>query len=105
MWLWMHGAGCVTCHGIHGRGGVAIMVGAKVPADIRYAHLTEARHEQTVEAAHRPYTDALIKRALIEGVDPSGRDLEWAMPRWQLSDDDFHDLLAYLKTLPGGEDK
>lgn len=99
MWLWMHGGSCVACHGVHGRGGVPTMMGTKTPSDIRYARLTEEHNREHREAAHPPYTDVLIKRALIEGVDPSGRQLDWTMPRWQLSDEDFHDLLVYLKTL------
>ena len=99
LWLWMHGGGCVACHGIHGRGGVPVMMGTKIPSDIRYASLTEAHHDESGKAAHSPYTDALIKRALTDGMDPSGRELDWTMPRWQLSDEDFNDLLAYLRTL------
>lgn len=99
MWLWMHGGGCVACHGVHGRGGVPVMMGRKTPSDIRYAHLTEEPNQEHKEAVHLPYTDELIKRALTEGVDPSGRRLDSTMPRWQLSDKDFQDLLAYLKTL------
>lgn len=75
------------------------MMGTKTPSDIRYARLTEEHSQKHWDAGHPPYTDALIKRALIEGVDPSGRPLDWTMPQWQLSDEDFQDLLAYLKTL------
>jgi hypothetical protein len=75
------------------------MMGRKIPSDIRYARLAEAHHDEGDAPAHPGYTDTLIKRALSEGVDPSGRELDWTMPRWQLSDEDFNDLLAYLKTL------
>jgi hypothetical protein len=75
------------------------MMGTKTPPDIRYAYLAEEHNQEHKEAAHLPYTDALIKRALIEGLDPSGRPLDSTMPRWQVSDKDFQDLLAYLKTL------
>ena len=99
MWLWMQGGGCVTCHGVQGRGGVPVMMGTKTPSDISYARLTEEKHQEQGDAEHAPYTDALIKRALIEGVDPAGHPLDWTMPRWRLSDEDFEDLLAYLKSL------
>jgi hypothetical protein len=46
-----------------------------------------------------PYTDALIKRAITDGLDPGGEPLDWTMPRWQIGDTDFADLLAYLRTL------
>jgi len=75
------------------------MMGTKTPSDIRYAYLTEEHDQEHKEAVHPSYTDELIKRALIEGVDPAGRLLDRTMPRWQLSDKDFQDLLAYLKTL------
>ncbi len=44
-------------------------------------------------------TDATIKRAITQGVDPAGESLDWTMPRWQMSAQDLNDLLAYLKTL------
>jgi hypothetical protein len=36
---------------------------------------------------------------VIEGVDPEGDRLSWPMPRWNLSDVQWADLLSYLKTL------
>jgi len=48
---------------------------------------------------HPPYTDALIMRAITQGLDPAGEPLDWTMPRWQMSEADLTDLLAYLKTL------
>jgi hypothetical protein len=36
----------------------------------------------------------------VEGVDADGETLSTAMPRWQLSDQDWDDLLLFLKTLP-----
>lgn len=98
-WLRMHGGGCVACHGVDGRGGLPVMALPKAPPDIRYSRLTEAEHGEHGEAEHPPYTDALIRRAVAEGLDPAGRPLDWTMPRWQLSGEDFDDLLAYLKSL------
>ena len=45
------------------------------------------------------YTDATIRRAVTTGVDPQGSQLAWPMPRWQLTDQEWSGLLAYLKTL------
>jgi len=45
------------------------------------------------------YTDAAIRTAVTTGVDPSEAHLEAPMPQWQLSDQQWADLLAYLKTL------
>jgi len=48
---------------------------------------------------HPAYTDATIKRAVTQGLDPAGEPPDWTMPRWHLTDQDWTDLLAYLKTL------
>ncbi len=97
MWVSMGGAGCVACHGIQGRGGVPVMMGTAIPADIRYEALIKGEYEHGEKET--PYTDALVKRAITEGLDPEGKPLDWTMPRWQMGDTDFADLLAYLKTL------
>lgn len=45
------------------------------------------------------YTDALIRRAVTRGIDADGQELSPIMPRWQLTDAEWNELLAYLKTL------
>jgi len=103
MWVYHPGVGCVACHGVHGRGGVPVMMGTALPEDIRYATLTAAdeheKGEKTDEMDHPPFTDATIKRAVTQGVDPANKPLDWTMPRWQMADEDWIDVLAYLKTL------
>ncbi len=100
IWARMHGAGCVACHGVRGRGGVPVMMGTAIPSDIRYEALTKGKHEEgegTQE--HPPYTDPLIKRAITEGLDPAGNSLDWTMPRWRMAPEDLEDLVAFLKSL------
>ncbi len=92
-WLYMHGGGCASCHGEDGRGGYPVMMVTAIPPDIRYSHLTEESEE------HPPYTDELIKRAITKGLDPAGKPLDPAMPRWQMSEEDLNDLLDFLKML------
>ncbi|MFQ5814258.1 MAG: c-type cytochrome [Anaerolineae bacterium] len=103
MWLSMQGGGCVSCHGINGRGGVPVMMGTAIPADIRYTVLIEAEGhghgKEEEEEAHSPYTDDLINQAITQGLDPANKPLDWTMPRWEMTEEDLNDLIAYLKTL------
>jgi len=100
MWLYMRGGGCAACHGADGRGGAPVMMGAEIPGDIRFYHLTEEEHEEGEE--HPPYTEALIKRAIARGLNPAGEPLDITMPRWHMSEGDLDDLILFLKTLNGG---
>ncbi len=64
MWLRMHGGGCFSCHGIHGRGGVPVMMRTALPTDIRYkALIGEEKHVHGGDENKHDYTDELIKRA------------------------------------------
>ena len=98
MWLYMHGGGCVSCHGEDGRGGVPVMMGTEIPPDIRYEHLIEEEHEEEGEE-HPSYTDETLKRAITAGLNPAGEPLDYTMPRWRMSEADLNDLLDYLKGL------
>lgn len=76
------------------------MMGGALPSDIRYEALTKEEHREGEKGReHPPYTDALIKRAITQGVDPAGNSLDWTMPRWRMAEEDLADLLAYLRTL------
>jgi mono/diheme cytochrome c family protein len=100
MWLRMHGGGCVSCHGIHGRGGVPVMMGTAIPTDIRYEALTgKEKHIHEGKEKEHHYTDALIKRAITQGLEADGEVMDWTMPRWQMSEADLDALIEYLKTL------
>ena len=97
MWIRMMGGGCLACHGADGRGGQPVMMRTAVPADIRYRALITGAYEPGEQAT--PYTDALIQRAVMEGLDADGKPLDRTMPRWQMTGADFADLLAYLRRL------
>jgi mono/diheme cytochrome c family protein len=93
----MVGDGCAACHGADGRGLSTMMVTAP---DISYGNLADPAGMLETDGSHGPvYTDALIRRAVIAGVGADGDELSRTMPRWQLTDEAWADLLAYLKTL------
>jgi mono/diheme cytochrome c family protein len=102
-WVQHVGVGCVACHGVQGRGGVPVMMGTATPEDIRYTVLTASEQQKEggkkEEMDHPPFTDATIKQAITQGVDPANKPLDWTMPRWQMADQDLNDVLEYLKSL------
>jgi hypothetical protein len=90
---------CADCHGADGRGGtVRMMMSSFEAPDIRYHTLTEDAHSAD-HPDHPPYTDEDIKRAITEGIDPSGEPLESLMPRWEMTDEQLDDLISFLMTL------
>lgn len=69
--------------------------------DITYRNLTDPAGMIETDGSHgMVYTDALILRAVTQGIGADGDPLSDAMPRWQLTDTEWRDLLAYLKALP-----
>ena len=88
--LLMGGGGCASCHGADGRGGtIKMMTGTAIKApDVTYGALIG-----------EGFTDATIRKAIRDGLDESGKRLDEAMPRWQMSDADLDATIAYLKEL------
>lgn len=88
---------CASCHGNDGRGKPE---GGLTPSDLRHAELTKP-YEVTLENGRRrrPYTDALLRRAITMGIDSSGNTLNPLMPRYQLTRADLDTLVAYMHTL------
>jgi len=84
-------AGCASCHGRDGRGRA---FGGRL-LDVTPAALAR-------DGSRPPYTPETLRAAIRDGVDPPGRPLDPLMPRWRLGERDLNDLLAYLRTLPGG---
>ncbi len=88
---------CANCHGAGGKGG---REGNIVMADITYGTLTRPLPASPPwNKARAPYTDALLARAITQGLDSSGQQLDTSMPRWILSEPELQDLLKYLKRL------
>jgi cytochrome c oxidase subunit II len=90
-WMMMEGRlACVSCHGPYGQGGKHNMGMMQVmdSKDIRWSVL-------------QPEFDAeKFRLAVVKGQDPDGTQLKPDMPRWNISEDDLADLIAFLKTLP-----
>lgn len=91
-------SGCAACHGYDGLGRTTMMFAAP---DITYANLTDPAGMVAPDGTRgTTYTDDLILRAVTQGIDADGAALSSVMPHWQLSDEDWADLLLYLKSLP-----
>jgi cytochrome c oxidase subunit 2 len=92
-WMMMGGGGrlaCASCHGPDGRGGFHSMgmMQAMNAKDIRWS------------ALEGEFDPEKFRLAVTKGQDPDGTQLKTDMPRWNISNDDLADLIAYLKTLP-----
>jgi mono/diheme cytochrome c family protein len=95
-----NGIFCANCHGADGKGG---REGSIVMADITYATLSgPLPGSPPWNRARVAYTDALLARAITQGLDSSGQQLDASMPRWVLSESELQDLLKYLKRLGSG---
>ncbi len=87
---------CVNCHGYDGRGRPE---GGVTPTDITWELLTKPYGVTHPSGRrHPPYSEALLERALVAGLDPAGNRLNPAtMPAYVMSREDMSDLVAYLK--------
>ena len=85
----LFGQYCAGCHKQDGSGGVPF--GAATSEDLRQPSLGPMYHGDA----------ALLTRAVLEGKDEDGGDLDAAMPRFkgQLSESDAKAIVAYLGTL------
>jgi ABC-type branched-subunit amino acid transport system substrate-binding protein len=98
---------CLSCHGRDGEGRPE---GGVSPSEIAWDRLTKpygVRHEGG--RSHPPYTESTLARAIADGIDPAGNELQIAMPRYKMSRGEMGDLIAFLKQLghesePGVED-
>ncbi|WGS40881.1 cytochrome C [Burkholderia sp. JSH-S8] len=104
----LHGAAaaCINCHR---RSGLGSKEGNNTIPPITWRYLVHPR-EQTAEdldipyvpgmrTDREPYTEALLARAVRDGVDSEGKPLGSLMPRYALGDADLAALSGYLKRL------
>lgn len=93
---------CASCHGNNGQGGAHYMRMQVMDAPaINYDGLVQMKQKDS-GGTPQPggYSLADFRGAVTQGRDTSGKQLDQNMPRWQMSDQDLADLLAFLKTLP-----
>jgi ABC-type branched-subunit amino acid transport system substrate-binding protein len=101
-------ATCGSCHGPDGRGRPEAGV---IPSDITWNHLVKSYgHSHPMGRKHPAFTEASLKRCILNGRDPAGNRLDASMPTYSMSAEDINALVAYLKRLqtdfdPGLENK
>ena len=94
----MHGTGCVSCHGVEREGRrLWPQFWIKAPALTAEALFESDGHDEDGHGDHGSYSDESLRRAITQGIDPSGAQLNDAMPRWNMNTADLNDLLTYLK--------
>ncbi|MHB8778149.1 MAG: c-type cytochrome [Anaerolineales bacterium] len=93
---------CASCHGADGRGGTHYMHMQVMDAPpIYYDALVNMMQEESSGASQSDgYTLDNFRQSVFQGKHPDGDELNRNMPRWQMSENDLADLLAFLKTLP-----
>jgi ABC-type branched-subunit amino acid transport system substrate-binding protein len=93
---------CVNCHGRDGKG--LDEAGIAAP-DITWERLTRPYTLRTLKGReHPPYTEETLGRAIREAIDPAGDRMEHTMPRYEISEADLQDLIAYLKVIATAQD-
>ncbi len=101
---------CVSCHLHSGMGSVEgevitpptngrILYAERKPYIVG-AEFVPSYHNYAVYLPERPpYTDETLAKLIASGVDPNGRSVLAAMPRYDIGDRDMAILIEYLKTL------
>ena len=90
-------ATCGSCHGPDGRGRPEAGV---IPSDITWDHLMKPYgHNHPMGRKHPAFTEASLKRCILNGEDPAGNQMDPSMPTYAMSVEDINALVAYLKKL------
>ncbi len=100
------GAACANCHR---RSGLGELEGRISIPPISGAYLFHPRARDgddfdlpfvdSIRPDREPYTEQTLASAIRDGVDASGRPLNYLMPHFDLSDSDMKALIAYLREL------
>ncbi|MGO5000034.1 ABC transporter substrate-binding protein [Oceanisphaera sp. W20_SRM_FM3] len=93
---------CASCHGADGRGRPE---GGVRPPSILWRRLTLSYGARLSHGRTRPpYDEQTFARAVSEGRDSAGKQLDPSMPRFVMSQRDMNNLTAYLKRLEEDDD-
>jgi ABC-type branched-subunit amino acid transport system substrate-binding protein len=88
---------CASCHGADGLGRPE---GGVTPVDITWERLSRPYSALVGAERSRPaYDRDSVARAIAQGVDAGGLELETSMPRFGMHSEDMADLIAYLQRL------
>jgi mono/diheme cytochrome c family protein len=95
-------AACANCHrrsGLGGSEGRSYI--PPVTAAALFTTMAVGKGASAIGAGRPAYTGPSLAHALRDGVDASGRRLDFLMPRYRLDDGEVRALQAYLASLPG----
>ncbi|MDH3449969.1 MAG: c-type cytochrome, partial [Gammaproteobacteria bacterium] len=93
-------ATALPCAGCHGRDGQGRPEGGVRPSDITWFNLSREYGGVTAKGRRfQVYDEDRFLRAVSEGFDSSGNQLDSSMPRYNISRRDARDLIAYLKVI------
>ena len=92
------GGGCATCHGSDRLGSRMMPNFWKTAPPLTRGALFETHDDGDGHGGHERYRYETLRRAVFRGIDPAGEPLDGIMPRWSMSDRDWTDLVAYLRS-------
>ena len=95
--LRMMGGGCATCHGASRAGARMMPQFWLVAPPLTRDALFDNHDDDSGHGEHVDYNVKSLQRAIASGLDSSGKLLDLNMPRWSMSERNWHDLLAYLQ--------
>ena len=96
----MHGGGCASCHGADREGRrLWPRFWIKAPPLTTDALFGDDAHGEGADGHgdHGSYDNDSLRLAITKGLDPAGKSLDQAMPRWSMSAGDMDDLITFLK--------
>ncbi|MEO8315982.1 MAG: c-type cytochrome [Pseudomonadota bacterium] len=98
-------AACIACHRRSGFGTAegSFVIRPITGPDLYQTRVVTAANPRIAHQLGKPlrpaYDDAALARAIRDGVDITGRNMQGMMPRYALDDREMTALLTYLKTL------